>query len=180
MKEKRDYPLFIFDRSNYSTYPFDYIVCLDRDYGFIARVVLFRDAEAWNELKNKISEIENSDFMYHLHHLRTGGIVVIVEDFLYYFEITPKAKTRVKSLLKKGFKKYIHTEVEKNAFGDLDIENQIKQQELTIERAKSNYDDLVARSSKIEADYNIALAEATLDTLKKFKDNQEYFKIFNN
>jgi hypothetical protein len=84
----------------------------------------------------------------------------------------------VQTLLKKALKKFLHAEVERTPdLKDLDIDNQIIQQQLTIDRAKQMYDELVIRAngeSKI-ADYKIALAEATLDTLKKFRDTQKYY-----
>jgi len=80
-------------------------------------------------------------------------------------------------LLKKSLKKHLHTEMDRVPCGDLDIDNQIRQQQISIDRARANYSELVSRSGgdTQNADYIIALAEATLDTLKKFRDNQKYF-----
>jgi len=94
--------------------------------------------------------------------------------------MTAKNEKRVQWLLKKAMNKYIFAEVSRTPQGDLGIDNQIKQQQLSIDRAKSQYNALVARSSVEEADFAIQIAEATLHTLKIFKDNQGYFITVNN
>ena len=95
---------------------------------------------------------------------------------MFFGTFTDDQKSRIQVLLKKALKKYLHAEAERMPKDDLSIENQIKQQQLTVERAKSGYDDLLRRANgdKELADYQIALAEATLETLKAFKDNQNY------
>ena len=70
----------------------------------------------------------------------------------------------------------LHAEVERTPQDDLSIDNQIKQQELSVERAKANYNELLSRAygDRKLADYQIALAEATLSSLKVLRDNQKY------
>lgn len=178
MSNKREYPLFIIDRSKNETYPFDYIVCLDRTVGFVARVVHFGQDVQYFEFVKKAQQIEYAEFFNVTLKLRKGGVILAAEDFIYNFELTTENKNRVKTLLKKALKKYLHTEMERTPHDDLSIENQIIQQELTVERARSTYSDLLkcTNGDKEHADYVIRLAEATLDTLKKFRDNQKYFK----
>lgn len=175
---KRTYPLFLIDRSKAASYPFDYITCMDRTVGFVARVVHFREDAQLNEFIDQARNIEASDYTSIASRFIRGGVVLIVEEFLFDFdEQVQEHRTRIKTLLKKALKKYLHAETVRTPHKDLNIDSQILQQELTIERAKSNYEQLVAQSSKKEADYNIALAEATLGTLKKFRDNQAYFTL---
>ena len=178
MNNKRDYPLFLIDRSKTGTYPFDYVACFDRQVGFIARVVYFKETAALNEFIQQQNKLKDADIGGQVCRLKQGGVILVVEDYLYYFEITVEIKNRINTLMKKALKKYLHAEVEKapdtNSFG---INEQIKQQELTIERAKSNFDELVKRSSKEEAEYSLALAEATLETLKNYRDNLNSFKL---
>jgi polyhydroxyalkanoate synthesis regulator phasin len=151
---------------------------MDRQVGFIARVVFFNENAPLNAFIEQQSKIENADISSIVHRLKKGGIILVVEDFLYYFEITEEIKSRINTLMKKALKKYLHAEIEKapdkNSFG---IDEQIKQQELTIERAKANFDDLVKRSSKEQAEYSLALAEATLETLKNYRDNINILKF---
>jgi len=178
---KREYPLFLIDRSKHASYPFDYIACFDREVGFIARVVPFFDDAPFHELIAQSIKIDERDYTSITYRFKQkGGLVVVIEDFLYYFDWTTEKKNRVKTLLKKGLKKYLHAEVERTPQDDLSIENQIRQQQLTVERAKSNYDDLLSRANgdRKLADYQIALSEATLASLKALRDHQKYF-VFN-
>lgn len=174
---KRTYPLFLIDRSKAAAYPFDYITCFDQTCGFVARVVPFFSDQPFNEFITMSRKIEGSEYASVTYKFNRGGVVLVIEDYLYDFQLTGEVKTRIHTLLKKALKKYLHAEVERTPANDLSIENQIKQQELTIERARQNYDDLVHRANgdREYADYQIALAEATLETLKKFRDNQKYF-----
>lgn len=177
---KRDYPLFLIDRSKSENYPTDYVVCLDREVGFIAKIVHLTTDLLYDAFLDSFNNIENKELSGVYMPLKKGGLVLQIVDFLYYFDVTNNVKSRIQVLLKKALKKYIHAEVDRTPKkNDLDIENQIKQQELTIERAMQNYDDLVMRSNgdRTIADYQIALAEATLETLKVFRDNQKYFVL---
>lgn len=176
---KRDYPLFLIDRSKHSAYPFDFVFCADKTCGFVAKVVAFFKAEPFNEFVKQREQIEAHEYTSILFRFpRGGGMAVVVEEFLFEFDENNKEhRARIKTLLKKALKKYLHAEVERTAHTDMGIDDQIKQQEATIDRAKSNYDFMVQNASKDEVDYNIALAEATLETLKKFRDNQKYFTI---
>lgn len=178
---KRNYPLFLIDRTKSATYPFDFIASFDRTVGFVARVVYLPSDPAYFEFIKQQSQIENAEYFSITLKFKTGGVVVLAEDFLYFFELTTDNKKRVQTLLKKAMKKYLHAEVERTPADGLDVDNQIKQQQLTIERAKQNYDDLVSRANgdPTIADYQIALAEATLETLKKYRDNQKLFASWN-
>jgi hypothetical protein len=175
---KRDYPLFLIDRSCAANYPFNYITCFDKTVGFVARVVHFPADAQYFEFVKTASQIEHAEYMNVMFKAKRGGVILVCEDFLYNFELTSANLKRVQTLLKKALKKFLHAEVERTPdLKDLDIDNQIIQQQLTIDRAKQMYDELVIRAngeSKI-ADYKIALAEATLDTLKKFRDTQKYY-----
>lgn len=177
---KRNYPLFTVDRSKHSTYPFDFITCYDRTVGFVARVIPFFEDAPFNEYLKKSSEIDGAETTSITKRFnKQGGLVLVIEDFLYYFEWTSENKSRVQSLLKKALKKFLHAEVDRTAMGDLDIENQIKQQQESVELAKQNYQQLVERmhGDKKHADYVIALAEATLETLKSYRDNMKFINL---
>lgn len=178
---KRNYPLFLIDRTKSATYPFDFIACFDRTVGFVARVVYLPTDESYSEFIKKGIQIENSEYFAVTFRFRKGGVLLVAEDFMYSFELTSDNLARVQTLLKKALKKYLHTEADRTPADGLDVDNQIKQQQLTIERAKQNYDDLVSRANgdPTIADYQIALAEANLETLKKYRDNQKLFASWN-
>lgn len=180
---KRDFPLFLIDRSKPESHPFDYLVCNDKQYAFIARFVHLPDRRLFAEFIDKIKQIPESETMHLAFPYRNGGgLIMVIEEFYYDFEFTAEARSRIAHLLKKGIKKYMHAEVNRTPHSDLSIDNQIKQQELTIEHTKSNYANLLARCNgdKVYADYQIALAKATLDSLKAYKNSQEYVKLIMN
>lgn len=179
--KKREYPLFLIDRSKAANYPFDFIACFDRSVGFVARVVYLPSNEAYTEFLRKHDQIENSEFFSITFKFKQGGVILLAEDFLYHFELTKENLNRVQTLLKKALKKYLHAEADRTPADELSIDNQIKQQELTIERARQNYAELVNRANgdRSYADYQIALAEATLQTLKQYRDNMRIFSSLN-
>lgn len=180
MKQKNDFPFFIIDRTKPESYPFDFVVCTDSQFGFIAKIIHYTSELTFNSFISLQEEITNSEFYYDFKKLKVGGLVLIIERFTYEFEFTEKALKRVQWCMKKALSKFIFAEVQRTPQGDLDIDNQIKQQKLSIERAKSQYNALVARSSVEEADYAIKLAEATLFTLEQAKERQIYFITGNN
>ncbi|MGL4956491.1 MAG: hypothetical protein ACRC9X_04875 [Bacteroidales bacterium] len=179
---KREYPLFLIDRSKNAGYPFDYVSCFDRECGFVGRVVQFPTDEMYNTFIEQSINTQDGKIVYTSLKTKRGGIVLIIEDFLYYFEWTAEIKGRIQTLLKKAFKKYIHAEIERTPFGETTIDEQIKAQQLTIERAKQNYPDLLQRCNgdKKAADYNIKLAEDMLNSLKMVKkmhdEAMQYFR----
>lgn len=177
---KRNYPLFTIDRSKNSSYPFDFITCYDKEVGFIAKSIPFFEKESYHNFLSVTKErLKNPDVLTITYEFKKGGVVLYVEDFLYNFEWNNKNTARVKTLLKKALKKYLHAEVDRTAHDGLGIEDQIKQQELTVERAKQNYVELLERAmgDKKLADYQIALAEATLESLKFVRDNRGFVNL---
>lgn len=175
--QKRNYPLFLIDRSKTKNYPNDYITCLDREVGFVAKVVFFPADDAWREFLVGFSQIEHNELAGVKMRLKRGGLALQVVDFLYRFEVTNETKARVQVLLKKALKKYLHAEAERTPHNDLGIDDQIKQQKLTLERAVQNYDDLVARAngSRDLADYQISLQRETVRTLERFREMRAFF-----
>lgn len=171
----RTYPLIIIDRSRLENYPHDYIVCLDKTVGFVCKITHYNTKPTFQEFLNKVHSQYTEQIMY-IHQLKNGGLVMSIEDYLQQFEKTTENITRIKTLMKKCFKKYTHAEIDRTPHSDYSIANQIKQQELTVLRAKASYNELVARSSKPEADYNIALSEAILESLKKLKNGIIFLK----
>lgn len=165
--KKREYPLFLIDRSRNSGYPFDFIACFDREFGFVARVVRFKENAPYEAFLRQSENIHNIEMVSCAVPLGAGGVVLVIEDFLYHVEVTNEAVSRVQHLLKKATKKYLHAEAERTPHGEYGIDEQVKLMELTVERAKRDRAALVARSSEAEATYNIALSEAVLDTLKR-------------
>lgn len=174
---KREYPLFLIDRTKSPSHPFDYVSCFDKRFGWVARVVHWEKTEVFEAFLQESQKISN--YASYSVPLRIGGVSLIIEDYLYYFELDNEAMSRITGLLKKAMKKYLHQELDRTPKDDLSIDNQIKQQKLTIERARQTYDDLLERAGGDPelVNYQLALAEATLKTLENYKDNMDYFRI---
>ena len=151
---KRNYPLFIIDKTATEGFPYHHIAVMGED-PFVVRVRL---------LENLNDYTPTGAFL--LHPLHKGAIL---------FEIVSANYNSQKnqSLLKKAAKKYLLGYRDENYKDkDLNIDNQIYQQKLTIEHNKRNYHRLVAQAGGNEelAKFNIALAQATLESLYKVKE----------
>jgi len=174
---KRKYPLFIIDRSKSENYPNDYIVCLNREVGFVAQIIFLPKNDMYKSFIENFQKIENYEIAgVHYPFHRGGGVVLQVVEFLHYFDIDGKTTKRIQSLLRKALKKYLHTESNRTAHGDLGIDNQIKQMELNLEHTLNNYNKLIERTeSKEYADYLIGITKETIQTLKNNRDNMKYW-----
>lgn len=154
---KRNYPLFIIDKTTSEGFPYHHIAVMG-ETPFVVRVQLIRN------IKEHI--LAPTDYIIPLSF---GGVL---------FEIISNVEDPgvLQSLLKKAAKKYMLGYKTDNYKGkDLSLDNQIHQQKLTIEHNKRNYDKLVEQAGGDEslAKYNIALAQATLESLYKLKELQE-------
>ncbi len=151
---KRQYPLFIIDKTVTEGFPYHHIAVMGEE-PFVMRVRL---------LENLNDYTPTGSFL--LHPLHKGAILFEVVSTNYN---SPK----IQSLLKKAAKKYLLGYRDENYKDkDLNIDNQIYQQKLTIEHNKRNYHRLVAQAGGNEelAKFNIALAQATLESLYKVKE----------
>lgn len=151
---KRQYPLFIIDKTVTEGFPYHHIAVMGEE-PFVVRVRL---------LENLNDYTPTGSFL--LHPLNKGAILFEVVSTNYN---SPK----IQSLLKKAAKKYLLGYRDENYKDkDLNIDNQIYQQKLTIEHNKRNYHRLVAQAGGNEelAKFNIALAQATLESLYKVKE----------
>lgn len=168
----KKYPSIVIDRSKNSTYPYDFIIVLDNEVGFISRAFLIKDEDSYCEYKaTRALHNSNGTPTYTFHKLKSGAIILTIEEFLHDFEVNNNAKKRIETLLKKAMKRYVHGEKSLTPHGDCGIDNQILLMSETILRAKANREELVRRSySPDQADYNITLAEATLKTLENVRD----------
>lgn len=172
---KRTYPLILIDRSKHSTYPYDFVVVLDNDTPFISKVRYVKDEDIYNQFISRTPVYNDHETpTYASYRLKSGGVILTIERFITdNIEFNNKKNKRIEALLKRAIGKYIHGERVVSMRGDTGIDNQILLMEATIDRAKANYADLVARSSAPdEAMQAIDIAIATLDTLKKVRDNK--------
>ena len=155
---KRNHPLFIIDKTTSEGFPYHHIAVMG-ETPFVVRAQLIRN------IKEHI--LSPTDYII---PLSSGGVL---------FEIISNVEDPrvLQSLLKKAAKKYMLGYKTDNYKGkDLSLNNQIHQQKLTIEHNKRNYAKLVEQAGGDDslAKYNIALAQATLDSLYKLKELREY------
>lgn len=151
---KRNYPLFIIDKTVTEGFPYHHIAVMGEE-PFVVRVRLLENLKDYTPKG-----------AFWLHPLHKGAILFEVVSTNYN---SPK----IQSLLKKAAKKYLLGYRDENYKDkDLNIDNQIYQQKLTIEHNKRNYHRLVAQAGGNEelAKFNIALAQATLESLYKVKE----------
>ena len=153
---KRNYPLFIIDKTTSEGFPYHHIAVMG-ETPFVVRVRLIKDLQGYQPPGT-----------FFLHQLSHNAVL---------FEVVSGVpdEAKVQSLLKKAAKKYMLGYKTDNYKGkDLSLDNQIHQQKLTIEYNKRNYAKLVEQAGGDEslAKYNIALAQATLESLYKLKDLQ--------
>lgn len=153
MKQKRNYPLFIVDKTTSEAFPHHHIAVMGEN-PFVIRVRVLKNLDV------------TPCGAFYLHSLSSTVIL---------FEVvsTKDDGPQIQSLLKKAAKKYMLSYRDNNYKGkDLSLDNQIHQQYLTIEHNKRNFDKLVERAGGNAelAKFNIAMAEATLASLKKLKD----------
>lgn len=153
---KRNYPLFIIDKTTSESFPYHHIAVMG-ETPFVIRVRLI----------NSLNITPAGAFF--LHPLSKGAIL---------FEVVSGMadSPQVQSLIKKAARKYLLGYKTDNYKGkELSLDNQIHQQKLTIERNKRNYAKLVEQAGGDEslAKYNIALAQATLESLYKLKELSE-------
>ena len=103
----RNYPLFIIDRSQSDNYPFDYVVCLDKEVGFVCSVIAATDDNTFQALVSDLVPADENAFKYFTMRLKRGGILLFIEDFLQDIEtVSAEQKARIQVLMKKAAKKY--------------------------------------------------------------------------
>lgn len=154
---KRNYPLFIIDKTTSEGFPYHHIAVMG-ETPFVVRVQLLK------KIKDHI--LAPTDYLI---PLSSGGVL---------FEIISNVEDpeALQGLLKKAAKKYMLGYKTDNYKGkDMSLDNQIYQQKLTIEHNKRNYAKLVEQADGDEslAKYKIALAQATLESLYKLKELSE-------
>lgn len=167
--KKRNYPLFIIDRTMTDAYPNEYVVCLDKELGFIAKAFSVGDDEAF--------ELIEDSFDIFKYRGKSNNIVLKIEDYLYDVNLSNEQKQRVKTLLKKAFKKLMHVIEEIfDTENDFSIKNQIALLRETQQHNQNNYLKMVEKNGKETTDYAFKLLEATIKTLEEQQEIQNMFR----
>lgn len=167
----KEYPLFIIDRNRRSrdaNHQFDYLVCLDREVGFVAKVVLFK-REAYEAYLKSISSSEDIQVGQCSMWLKGGvaGLVIVIVDYMQYFDWNAQTQARISSLLKKGLKKYLHAEVlTVTSSKEFSIDNQVKVLEDISKDLKAGYEKMVNHMGEDNAKFYIGCVEKSIESIK--------------
>lgn len=170
----KNYPSILIDRNRKSrseAHKFDYVICLDRECGFVARVVLFQRV-AFDEFKANLANIPDAEVLNELYLSKNGeaGIVMIIEEFIYDTALTQTTRPRIKSLLAKCMKKYLYAESATAPSGmNISLDSQILVLEDIIKDLKAGYDKMVAHAGEHRAQYYIANVEAAIETVRMLR-----------
>jgi len=119
MSNKRDYPLFLIDRSKAQSYPFDFVTCLDNTVGFVGKIISFSEDAQYNAFVEQQNVAANENTFYQGLKCTKGRVVLVCEKFLHSFEPTQDNKARINTLLNKALKKYLHTDLKNTSPADL-------------------------------------------------------------
>lgn len=111
MAAKKDYPAFIIDRSRRSEasrFTDDFVVCTDREVGFIARVFTLPKSRR-TEFENSLSTLDEAAIDKKYCFAIIGDNLCVLEVVSMMYE--PVAHiNRLRPLMKKALKAYLHSE----------------------------------------------------------------------
>ncbi len=179
------FPLTLIDIRKDKKHPYEYITVTDKALAFVARILEFYKDEDYRNFYKTAQEHKDFEIKYMSYDFgkgREGGFVVEVVHFFYEFPKTTQNTKRIRSLMKRAINKYVHNAVDRaiKFSKEIDLDTQITQMKETIQRAKSNYSQLLERvgNDRKSADWSIAVAEATLQSLETLKQQEERAKHF--
>lgn len=165
----KEYPGFIIDRSRRSAqskHTHDYLVCTDREVGFIAKIYKLNGTqfEIHNARVNAMGE--DGDTIFAVARIGQLAAVLEVVDHLHPPIID---KPKLKSLMKKALRAYLMGEASATIGDGSAIDKQIgvvaEMERLSI----SQYDSLLLNNGKAAADEIIAQLHAAVDSLEVLK-----------
>ena len=168
----KNYPAFIIDRSRRSEasrFADDFVVCTDKEMGFIARVyTLPRSRWAkFREVYDALSDVEQ-ERRYIFASIRNGEahIVMEVERMLY----EPVANwSRIKPLLKKAMKAYLYGEAKEVSGDGRAIDKQIAAVSDLLRTMESQREHMVDANGESATTNYINATRGAVESLKVLK-----------
>ena len=140
----KEYPAFIIDRSRRSEasrFSDDFIVCTDREVGFIARVYKLPKSRR-AEFEQSISILSQSERDNRYYFAIIGNALCVLEVVRMLYE--PVAHiNRLRPLMKKAFKAYLHGEVQSVRREGLPYDEQIAALDDVLRMAQAQHSRLV-------------------------------------
>lgn len=164
----KTHPAFIIDRSKQnSKHATDFVVCTDTEVGFVAKAYKV-NREQYAIHNSLIDAMSESDANCKYCTQNFGNVAIVLEVVhLLYPPISDRG--RLKSLLKKALKAYIHSEVQHVTGNGSDIDRQIAVVSEMLELSRSQYDNLVLNNSLDAADCIISNLAGAIESLKTLK-----------
>lgn len=168
----KNYPAFIIDRSRRSEasrFTDDFVVCTDKEMGFIARVYTLPRSR-WSEFREVYDALDEQtqERRYMFASIRNGEahIVLEVERMLY----EPIANwARLKPLLKKAMKAYLYGEIKEVKGDGRIIDAQISAVTDLLRTLESQRERMIDANGETATDNYINATRGAIDSLKLLK-----------
>ena len=168
----KQYPAFIIDRSRRSEasrFSDDFIVCTDKEMGFIARTYTLPRSR-WVEFRKAYEALDEAtqEHRYYFASIRNGEahIVMEVERMLY----EPIANwSRLKPLLKKAMKAYLYGEIAEVKGDGRAIDLQISAVSDLLRTMESQRAQMIDRNGETATDNYINATRGAIESLKVLK-----------
>lgn len=168
----KNYPAFIIDRSRRSEasrFADDFVVCTDKEMGFIARVYTLPRSR-WSEFREVYDALDEQtqERRYMFASIRNGEahIVLEVERMLY----EPIANwARLKPLLKKAMKAYLYGEIKEVKGDGRIIDAQISAVTDLLRTLESQRERMIDVNGVTATDNYINATRGAIDSLKLLK-----------
>lgn len=167
---KRQYPAFIIDRSRRaeaSRFSDDFIVCPDKEVGFIARVYTVPKSRR-DEFRKMIDALPFTERCNSYYIISISDTIVVLQIVKMLYE--PVAHiNRLRPLMKKAMRAYLYGEVSAIQGDGTPYDEQIAAVDDLLRTMLAQYDHIVDVTGKVATDRRIAATAAAVDSLKLLK-----------
>lgn len=168
----KQYPAFIIDRSRRSEasrFADDFIVCTDKEMGFIARAYTLPRSR-WMEFRKAYEALDEAtqEHRYYFASIRNGEAHVVMEvERMLYEPIANWA--RLKPLLKKAMKAYLYGEIKEVSGDGRAIDLQISAVSDLLRTMESQRAQMIDRNGETATDNYINATRGAIESLKLLK-----------
>lgn len=168
----KNYPAFIIDRSRRSEasrFTDDFIVCTDKEMGFIARAYTLPRSR-WAKFREAYEALDEAtqERRYYFASIRNGEAHVVMEvERMLYEPIANWA--RLKPLLKKAMKAYLYGEVKEVKGDGRAIDLQISAVSDLLRTMESQRAQMIDRNGETATDNYINATRGVIESLKLLK-----------
>lgn len=166
----KEYPAFIIDRSRRSAasrFTDDFVVCTDKEVGFIARAYSLPKSrrEEFDRMLDAMPEYER----HNRYLFASIGYAVIVLEVLHMFYQPVAHINRLQPLMRKALRAYICGESAAVNGDGTPYDEQIAAVDELVRTMESQYDRLVDMNGKEVADRRLAATRAAANSLRLLK-----------